>query len=113
MTWGRRVGLGLLLAWAGFWVWFGLAAAFGGVEGPGVDPRPLLMAAVIAAAAGLAWRRPVAGGPALVALAGFGLGLFGPRPFPVLALLAPPVVAAGLLLAAALGRRTPAGGREA
>jgi hypothetical protein len=112
MTWGRRVGLGLLLAWAGFWVWFDVAAAFGEAEGPGVDPRHLLMAAVLAAAAGLAWRRPIAGCPALVALAGFGLWPFGPRPFPPLTLLAPPVVAAGLLLAATLGRRAPAGGRS-
>jgi hypothetical protein len=91
MTWGRRVGLGLLLAWAGSWVWFDVAAAFGEAEGPGVDPRHLLMAAVLAAAAGLAWRRPIAGCPALVALAGFGLWL---------------------LLAATLGRRAPAGGRS-
>ena len=43
-----------------------------------------------------AWRRPLAGCPALLALAGFGLWFFGPKPFLLLTLLAPPAVAAAL-----------------
>ena len=35
MTWVRRVGLGLLPAWAGFWVWFNVASAFGEWSGRG------------------------------------------------------------------------------
>ena len=111
MTWVRRVGLGLLLAWAGFWVWFNVASAFGERSGPGsagIEVGHLALGAVIAVFGVLVWRRPLAGCPALLALAGFGLRFFGPKPFLLLTLLAPPTAAAALLLAAALGKRTPA-----
>jgi hypothetical protein len=100
--WARRVGLGLLLVWASFWVWFNVASAFGERGGHGAEPGHLVVAAVIAAAAVLAWRRPVAGAVVLVGLAGLGLWLFGAKPFVALTLLAPLVVAAALL---ALGAR--------
>ena len=51
MTWVRRVGLGLLLAWAGFWVWFNVASAFGERSGPGsagIEVGHLALGAVIA-----------------------------------------------------------------
>jgi hypothetical protein len=111
MTWVRCVGLGLLLAWAGFWVWFNVASAFGersGLGWAGIEVGHLALGAVIAAVSVLAWRWPMAGCPVLLALAGFGLWFFGPKPFLLLTLLAPPVAAAALLLAAALGKRTPA-----
>jgi hypothetical protein len=111
MIWVRRVGLGLLLAWAGFWVWFNVASAFGersGLGSTGIEVGHLVPGVVIAAVSVLAWRWPLLGCPALWALAGFGLWFFGPKPFLLLTLLAPPVVAAALLLAAALGKRTPA-----
>jgi hypothetical protein len=108
MIWMRRIGLGLLFAWAGFWVWFNLASAFGepGAHGPArIEVGHLAMAAVIAAVSVAAWRWPKAGSPALLALSAYGCWFFGFKPFLLVSLLAPPVVAALLLLAAAIGKR--------
>jgi hypothetical protein len=105
MIWARRVGLGLLLAWASFWVWFNVASAFGEGGGQGVEPRHLILAAIIAAVTAVAWRWPIVGAVALVGVAGLGLALFGPAPFLVLTLYAPPVVSAALLAVAARGHK--------
>lgn len=108
----RRIGLGRLLTWAGFWVWFNLASAFGeggGSGWAGVEVGHLLMAAVVATASLAAWRRPLARCPALLALSAYGWRLFPATPFLVLSLLTPPTAAALLLLAAAVGQRSSGG----
>jgi hypothetical protein len=58
MTWVRRVGLGLLLAWAVFWMEFNVASAFGEWSGPGssgFEVGHLVVGALIAAVIVLAW----------------------------------------------------------
>jgi hypothetical protein len=97
MIWARRIGLALLVAWALFWVWFNIASAFGEGGGQRIEPQHLVLAGIIATVTAVAWRWPIVGAVALVALAGLGLGIFGPVPFLVLTLFAPPVVAAALL----------------
>jgi hypothetical protein len=99
MRYLRPIGLTVLGLWAGFWVFFNVASGLG--EGAGIEVGHLLLGAVIAAAAGLAWRYPKPGGILLVALAAAGLWVFGPSPFLLATLIAPPVVAATLLEVAA------------
>jgi hypothetical protein len=99
MRYVRPIGLIVLGLWAGFWVPFNVASGLG--EGAGIEVGHLLLGAVIAAAAGLAWRYPRPGGVVLLGLAAAGLGVFGPSPFLLATLIAPPVVAALLLELAA------------
>jgi hypothetical protein len=84
----------LLIVWAGFWAWFALAVAYGGAEAPPPWWIPAGMLAVLALLVLLAWKRPMAGGIALVA-AGAAAASFFRHPA-TQALLAAPAILLGI-----------------
>lgn len=95
MRYLRPIGRAVLVLWAGFWGWFNVASAFG--EGPSIELRHLALGVLIVASAALTWRYPRPGGLVLLALAVAGFVAFGPEPFLLATLIAPPIVAAILL----------------
>ncbi len=118
--WMRWGGLALATAVGLFWMWFGIASGVGeGLTPLGVVQHALVPGGVIALIVVAAWRWPLAGGPLLIA-AGIAAGFFfgwwarfpaATRLFMVLTLVAPPVVAGGLVIAARLrshGAQRPA-----
>jgi hypothetical protein len=84
----------LLAAWAGFWGWFVLAVSYGGAEAAPPWWIPAAGLGVLAVLVVLGWKRPLAGGIALVAV-GLAAAAFFPNPA-ARALLAAPAVLLGL-----------------
>jgi hypothetical protein len=89
----RRVWLGLLLCWAGFWAWFVVAVSIGEPPSPPFW-IPLAWLGSLTALVVLSWKRSTLGGLALIT-AGFGAALFFPDAG-ARALLAAPAIALGL-----------------
>jgi len=83
----------LLVVWAGFWAWFVLAVSYGGKEAPPPWWIPAVGLSALTLLVVLAWKRPAAGGVALVA-AGLAAAGFFQSPS-ALALLAAPAVLLG------------------
>ncbi len=67
---------GLLVLWAGSWVWLVLAVSYGGGEAPPPAWIPLAWLASLAALVLLTWRWPIAGGIALIAAAVWAASVF-------------------------------------
>lgn len=118
--WMRWGGLAMATAVSLFWIWFGIASGLG----EGLSPfdtflHALVPGGAIALVLLAAWRWPLAGGPLLMAAgvaAGFFFGWWARFPaatrlFMVLTLVAPPVVAGALIIAARL--RSQSHGRRA
>ena len=99
--WVRRIALGLLVPWIGFWGWFNVASGIGEVATDGVGALfgHTLFVVVMLAAAVVAWRWRVAGGILLLLLAAFGQWFFHPN-LQVTAMLTLPPGVSGLLLIA-------------
>lgn len=83
----------LLVAWAGFWIWFNVASSMGESEG---HWGHLLFAAVTALLAAAGWFWPLVGGVVMI-LAGMLSARFFPHPA-AFTLLSAPAVVIGLLL---------------
>ena len=104
--WSVRAAHAILILWAGFWTWFGLASGIG----EGLDPLGILMHTALPgllfiAITLLAWRWERVGGPALVVVGLavaliYALSVGGWRPFYpfILATMVLPPVVAGFLL---------------
>lgn len=105
----RRVAWALLLAWAGFWLWFSIASAIG-------EPWPegtghLVMAPLFVASVLIPWRSEWLGGIFLLALAAAGAWFFAPRAGVASLLLAPPAAVGLVLLAVGRPPRLDTGSR--
>ena len=104
--WRARAAHVILLAWAGFWTWFGLASGIGeGLDAMGILLHTALPGLLFVVITLLVWRWERVGGPALVVV-GLALALIYPLriggwrtfdPFILATMILPPV-AAGLLL---------------
>ena len=104
--WSVRAAHAILILWAGFWTWFGLASGIG----EDLDPLGILMHTTLpgllfVGITLLAWRWERVGGPTLIVV-GLALALIYPLsiggwrvfyPFILATMVLPPVVA-GLLL---------------
>lgn len=101
MCWLRRAAWLVLIPWAAFWVWFGVASGIGEMaqEGPGALVGHGIQVLVILGAVLLAWRWEVLGGTMLLILAGFGQWRFHPDIRLAVILTIPPAIA-GLCLVA-------------
>jgi hypothetical protein len=107
MLWVHRIAWTVLLLWAGFWIWFNVASGIGEmteIGATGVSINHFLPALIIAAAVGLTGYHPRAGSILLLALAAAAAVFLNVQRsvFLVLALIAPVVLAALLLLARSL-----------
>jgi hypothetical protein len=83
----------LLIVWAGFWAWFVLAVSYGGSETPPPLWIPVVGLGALALLCLLGWKRPTAGGIALVAT-GLAAAAFFANPW-ARALLALPAILLG------------------
>lgn len=112
------VARALALAWAGFWLWFGIASGIGErLDTAGVLLHALVPGGLAMLAALTAWRNPVAGGWLLIAESLAVLALMatgGLHPVNVwvtvvlaLTLALPPLVSGILFLAAGKTSGTP------
>jgi len=101
----------LLVVWAGFWAWFVLAATFGGSEAPPPWWIPAVGLSTLALLVVLGWKRPTAGGIALLA-AGLAAAAFFDNPW-ARALLAAPAVLLGAGCLALRWRYSTAPGKRA
>lgn len=118
-TWLRRGGLALATAVSLFWIWFGVASGLGeGLSAADTVLHAMVPGGVMALVLLAAWRWPLAGG-ALLAAAGIAAGFLfgwwarfpaGTRMLMALTLVAPPVVAGAMLIAARL--KAPAAPRR-
>ena len=113
MRWVNRIGWGILLAWAGFWLWFNLAAGMGEFAEAGRvgdSLGHLAIALPIVGVVALTWYRRRVGAGSLLGLAVFAAWFFHAWRSPMLSLIliAPAVVAAILFLIAAWRSGRPA-----
>ena len=103
------IGRGLLLLWAGFWLWFNLASGISEmpVHGWGALAGHLVTAGVMTGFGVLAWLYPRVGGLGLFLLAGAMAWFFHPTLAVAAILVLPPVVIGTLLLLARRGSTAP------